>query len=169
MLDYYVIPVLHLCMYTSLPFICLLTCDIILSLTLLQASSFFPQTVNDRRRSTNRSTIIMVLTVSFTFLLLTLPERIFLSIFSFSHFSGRADESNAFTIWIGKIKAFYKISQTLLLINSAINFFLYCLTGRRLRKEFVSCICGCRNYPSSSRTQVLNASAGPSTTKGGSK
>ncbi|KAL8621241.1 hypothetical protein ACOMHN_018541 [Nucella lapillus] len=132
-------------MFSVFPIICLFLCDVILSATLLRAaSSSFAARVDvgaqsaDTRRKISYRTTGMVLAISCAFLVLTVPV-------------------GAFVIWepttnIQHPKAwsqrmlFEAIVYNLWYTNSAINFFLYCLTGTKFRREFMRWIrCGAQS------------------------
>ncbi|XP_076447141.1 cysteinyl leukotriene receptor 2-like [Babylonia areolata] len=151
-----------MCLSSLLPSTCLLLCDVMLSLTLFKASSSTSMTVqaisnssvannndnnngsisnniNKSRRKTASRTTVMILALSCTFLLLTLPVC-------------------AYIIWtdivdVTQNSALYARAQlvkavTFLLwyTNSAVNFLLYCLTGTKFRREFLSWVsCGAKS------------------------
>ncbi|ESO98843.1 hypothetical protein LOTGIDRAFT_158793 [Lottia gigantea] len=98
------------------------------------AFSFHPQvSVDVSRKAQNRSTslTIMLLVVSFVFMLLVLPITVFLI---------------GFQVWIetadprteAKLELGWALVNMLQYTNNSIHFFLYSLTGPRFRREFLS-------------------------------
>ncbi|KAL8558684.1 hypothetical protein ACOMHN_037777 [Nucella lapillus] len=83
------------------------------------------------------SVTVTVIVVSITFLVLTLPSTIYYILFYFE-----TDSAGYREAVLSLISA---IGETLYHANSAINFYLYCLTGRRFRGEFIKIMCCVRN------------------------
>lgn len=76
----------------------------------------------------------MLLTLSFTFLLTTLPMCIFLIYYN----RVLADDNIHHTpVYQAEIKLATTVCQHIMWINHAINFFLYCLVGKKFRQEFL--------------------------------
>ncbi|XP_076472619.1 putative G-protein coupled receptor 139 [Babylonia areolata] len=137
-----------------LPSVCLLVCDVILSLALFRASAAMivtSRTVSkdagaasahhhedSRRRKAASRTTVMVLAVSSAFLLLTLPVCVFYLVYG-----DGADLTN---------RALWDLLETVAVLmwysNSAVNFLLYCLTGTKFRTEFLRLVrChGCKDH-----------------------
>ncbi|KAL8582224.1 hypothetical protein ACOMHN_036981 [Nucella lapillus] len=137
------------CLSSLLPSICLLVCDIFLSLALFQASSDTSVTVasnsgtNLRRKTASRTTI-MILVVSCTFLVLTLPVCVYIIWLDFVEL-GQSPRLNA------KSQLAKAVTFLLWYTNSAVNFLLYCFTGTKFRKEFFSWLsCQARSQPATS-------------------
>ena len=131
-----------MCLTTLLPFFILLTCDIIISKSLIQAASastLAPNAEssnttsvqkNNSRLETAKRTTIMILAVSVAFLILTLPKKIVVTWFNSTSENMTAEQY---------AEGYLMIHACTLLVttNSAINFYLYCLTGNRFRQEFL--------------------------------
>lgn len=99
--------------------------------------------VRDREKKTSSMTVTLI-TLSVAFFVLTAPVRIFLLTYAFFlSFRNMAD-----------VEYLNLISEALNLVfvlNSSINFYLYCLSGQRFRTEFLSlfsCISGRREKTS---------------------
>ncbi|XP_076447137.1 G-protein coupled receptor daf-37-like [Babylonia areolata] len=135
---------MDLAVSSFLPCVCLLVCDVILSLTLFKSTSdtsavahaisnaSTAQHSNDSRRKTASRTTVLVLTLSCAFLVLTMPVCLFLiliHVVSIETHKARARAELALTV-----------TCLLWYTNSAINFLLYCLTGTKFRKEFLSLV-----------------------------
>ncbi|KAL8585365.1 hypothetical protein ACOMHN_039892 [Nucella lapillus] len=94
------------------------------------------------RKKAARSVTVTVSIVSIAFLVLTLPATIdyILNFFQFqmANFDSMGYSYAEYTL-IGSIcEIFYHT-------NAAINFYLYCLTGKRFREEFIKIMCCGRN------------------------
>ncbi|KAL8582223.1 hypothetical protein ACOMHN_036980 [Nucella lapillus] len=143
-----------MCLSSLLPAGCLLVCDVILSSTLYKATLVPSASVSSvsnvttaqythSRRKTASRTTVMILTLSCTFLLLTLPVCVHLV------WEYYAD------VFVNKASRLYAqgtlvFAVTFLLwyTNSAVNFLLYCFTGTKFKKAFLSWIrCGPRQEP----------------------
>ncbi|KAL8600202.1 hypothetical protein ACOMHN_062492 [Nucella lapillus] len=132
-----------LCVSNIFPCVCLFTCDIILSLRLFKATSVTSMAThaisnvqsthsNARRKIASRTTV-MVLALSCTFLVLTVPVYVFYVIWYKDvhiHITKTPD-------MLARMKLASTVTHLLWYTNSAVNFFLYCLTGTKYRKEFL--------------------------------
>ncbi|KAL8558668.1 hypothetical protein ACOMHN_037761 [Nucella lapillus] len=91
------------------------------------------------REKTARSVSVTVIVVSIAFLVLTLPGTINYILYHFE--TVEHGVGYGFAVYY-----FTSVVTTILLhANSAINFYLYCLTGRRFREEFIKIMCCGRN------------------------
>ncbi|XP_059164420.1 thyrotropin-releasing hormone receptor-like [Physella acuta] len=89
---------------------------------------------------------ILLLTVSFTFLVFTFPNNIFIS---FSHVWNQADS----TVYRAKLNVARAIAELLMYANHSINFFLYCATGNKFRQQILElCRCLRRRHRGSNHT-----------------
>ncbi|XP_076452260.1 galanin-like G-protein coupled receptor npr-9 [Babylonia areolata] len=121
-----------------LPFVCLVAGNGVLVFTLIMS-------VGEARRNTAsgnvhaslkrqkdaNSVTVTIIIVSLTFIVLTLPIFIYGDLYQFKDQSKMSAQQRA------EVFLFYTISSLLASTNSSINFYLYCLTGRRFREEFV--------------------------------
>ncbi len=71
---------------------------------------------------------VMLLVVTFAFLLLTLPQYVRYIMFSFLNIT-RDEETFAFAT------LFYHLSNKLFYTNSSVNFYLYCIAGSKFRND----------------------------------
>ncbi|KAL8608005.1 hypothetical protein ACOMHN_023821 [Nucella lapillus] len=130
-------------MVSIFPIICQFVCDIILSVTLFRAVSSSSSVAHntDNRKKTAYMTTVMILAVSCAFLVLTLPFCVYLIWSSYVYIVIRQHP-----LTIPSVQLVYAIMNQLWYTNSAINFFLYILTGTKFRKEFMSWIrCGAQS------------------------
>ncbi|KAL8579169.1 hypothetical protein ACOMHN_010753 [Nucella lapillus] len=136
-----------LCATSIGPSLCMFVCNVTMSVTLFKAASSSPTAVStqsessahnsDSRRKTSHRTTVMVLTISSAFLVLTVPNCAYLIWFSFSMHALQDPKTGVTAILLRTV------ALQLWFTNSAINFFLYCLTGTKFRREFISWIrCG---------------------------
>ncbi|XP_076468954.1 growth hormone secretagogue receptor type 1-like [Babylonia areolata] len=146
-----------LAVFTLLPSACLLLCDVILSVTLFKAASAASVTarcavtstgtdqVNRSRRKRALSTTVLILALSCTFLLLTLPVCVY-HVWEY-HAQPRVPPD---TPLLAAPSLFFAITMLLWYTNGAVNFLLYCFTGARFRGEFFSWVCcTARGHPHS--------------------
>lgn len=75
---------------------------------------------------------VMLLTVSFAFLVTTLPLNITLIVTNSMEFS--TDGKN-------KMKLGRAVTELLMYVNHSMNFFLYCATGQKFRQELCAIVC----------------------------
>lgn len=103
----------------------------------------------------------MLLTVSFTFLLTTLPMNVWIILTPF--WNQQQYEPNKKTaLTLGRT-----ICELLMYLNHSINFFLYCATGQKFRKQ-IAHLLSCRHESHSSWTSVHTEPFQMSTVKFGS-
>ncbi len=92
-----------------------------------------------KARNENMQLAVMLLSVSFAFLILTLPLSVRSVFYALGFFSAASNKEHAQTALV------VAITSRLMTVNSAINFWLYSLSGRRFRqdlKQLVStCLC----------------------------
>ncbi|KAK2157048.1 hypothetical protein LSH36_200g04073 [Paralvinella palmiformis] len=89
---------------------------------------------------------IMLLVVSFSWLLLTLPYTV-MSLINFDYSTSRT-RAVAFLL--------KTISFLLMYLNHSCNFFLYCLAGKKFRTEFISMFHDCRMSLQRRRSEVFS-------------
>ena len=85
-------------------------------------------------RDQERQLIVMLLCVSFVFLVLTLPIYIRQMVYQF------IDETTSPEAYARYI-FFHFFTQGLYFTNSSVNFYLYCLTGSRFRNDLKTILC----------------------------
>ena len=91
------------------------------------------------RRFTSDSNIrltVMLLTVSFTFLITTLPMNV--SIIASAFWNRQSDDLAR----MSKFQLVFTVAEMLMYLNHSVNFFLYCATGQKFRSEMVRMVCG---------------------------
>ncbi|KAL8569545.1 hypothetical protein ACOMHN_002091 [Nucella lapillus] len=140
------------------PFAILLVCDVALSLSLFQATSMTVSArpvhtdhhppSSDSRRDTAWKTSVMVLAISVTFLVLTMPLCVVLVWYNFNIVQISRNPRLMATM-----KLTHSVTLLLFYTNNAINFLLYCVTGTKFRKEFVQWIC-CRGRVTTTTTDA---------------
>ncbi|KAL8575166.1 hypothetical protein ACOMHN_042476 [Nucella lapillus] len=127
-----------LVMFSLLPFTFLVMCNSVLIWKLItstrkarQRMAAVPTQQILKRSQVNSSVTFTVLVVSLTFLVLTLPSALYIMMYHFKDQTALTPEEAA------DVYLFHTLSFLLVDSNSAVNFYLYCLTGRRFREKFV--------------------------------
>ena len=101
---------------------------------------------NGKSRVSNESSVrvtIMLLTISFTFLICTLPMNV---VMIYGAFLSEHSSYEQLT----KYKLARTISELLMYTNHSINFYLYLLTGNKFRQQLMVMLCPCRKQSWSS-------------------
>ena len=78
-----------------------------------------------------RNAIVTLLLISFTFLLLVSPHYVHIALFQLSDLVSSPSLRADYTL-------FFQVSKKLFFLNSACNFFLYCLSGTKFRNDVAS-------------------------------
>ncbi|KAL8620421.1 hypothetical protein ACOMHN_055502 [Nucella lapillus] len=144
----------ELAVFTLVPSLCLIICNVMLSMALFKSTSTISATVytvsstntaqiSTTRRKTASRTTVMILALSCTFLVLTLPVCVYL-IWDYYKISHTTQNTR---LWAREGLAF-AVTMLLWYTNSAVNFLLYVFTGTRFRREFLNWICCAVQTPS---------------------
>ncbi|XP_076438802.1 neuromedin-U receptor 2-like [Babylonia areolata] len=136
---------IELTIYSLLPFLCLVLGNSVLVWNLILSVKDIREKLNQgnteqilARQRTANSVTVTVIVVSIAFIFLTLPVSIN---YILSYFAREYKEVSGFEY--AKAHLIYTICYLLSYTNGAVNFYLYCLTGRRFREEFFRVIrCG---------------------------
>ncbi|KAL8562129.1 hypothetical protein ACOMHN_041964 [Nucella lapillus] len=147
---------IDLAVYCILPFVCLALSNSVLvwklTTSVKEAGKHLTQgnvdQVQARERSA-KSVTLTVIVVSTAFLVLTLPTSVSFIVDFFA-------VSYAKVSGYERAQKFFTSAACTLLghLNSAINFYLYCLTGRRFREEFVKMMMCCGRSRRQSRAAM---------------
>ncbi|KAK6186501.1 hypothetical protein SNE40_008530 [Patella caerulea] len=131
--------------YSFVPFVTITVLNILIIRQVLKAhgsrerlQNFGDRRVLETRRQMSEVTsklTAMLLTVSFTFLLTTLPMNITLIVTYFWNKEDRELENTA------KFHLVKTITELLMYVNHSMNFFLYCATGRKFRQQVLKLVC----------------------------
>ena len=116
---------------------------------------------NQKQKGTSSITVMLVV-VSVTFLITTLPVTIYLQ---------RWDKWYDLYTLEGAVKAHftYAVVHMMYYGNNTINFWLYFLSGRKFRQAFLSMFCPCRKQAKKTKTSEATASSTLSKSQGSSK
>ena len=87
-----------------------------------------------KMKSSERQICIMLLFVSFTFLVLTTPACVFILYVMFVDYEKPASSFEEYYL-------FYHVGQKALYTNNAINFFLYVTPGHKFRRDLIRLFC----------------------------
>lgn len=93
---------------------------------------------NRTRGESSKKITLMLLSVSFTFLISTLPMNLVLIYTSF------ADDVEEDDVSFVRRKLLKTIAEMLMYVNHTVNFFLYCMTGKKFRDQFKALVCSHR-------------------------
>ncbi|KAL8603338.1 hypothetical protein ACOMHN_039701 [Nucella lapillus] len=137
----------ELCLYCLFPFACLVSGNIVLvwklAASVKKARGGLTQTTSQQtltREKNANSVTLTVIVVSLTFLVLTLPTSV--------NFIQTFLPLTVHTLSVSEYAELFFVATVRSLLghsNAAINFYLYCLTGRRFREEFFKIVsCGRR-------------------------
>ena len=157
-------PWVDACIYSFVPFIVILVLNILIICEVVEARNHRRQMQNtpehhyhqqttrlrDGDHSSSRASCrrscgpgegtkltIMLLTVSFTFLLTTLPMNVSLIVTAFwQQYQNTLRQ-------IAQFKLAKTVAELLMYVNHSINFFLYCATGHKFRQQIVHLL-GCK-------------------------
>lgn len=97
---------------------------------------------NKRPNESSKKLTCMLLAVSFTFLLTTLPMNVLLIVSAFMESDGSADPQTREKRY-AQVTLARTIVELLMYINHSVNFFLYCATGRKFRRQVKDMLCRC--------------------------
>ena len=136
--------IVDMLIFTLLPWLCLAVCNSLLVWKLkaslreaeVSLGSGQADKMNNRKKKVSSMTVTLV-AVSVAFLTLTFPMS-FIQILNFVFWtSGSIDVLNSSRA----IDYLWEISLPLWYLNSCINFYVYCLTGSKFRKEAKQMLC----------------------------
>lgn len=120
-----------ICLNCFIPFLSILVLNSLIIIRLLISRSSKirgDSTVNSNPKGRESQVIIMLLMVSFTFLILTSP--LFIRYLAYQYIDQYASEERA-----SYFHLFYSISNKMYHTNYAINFILYCIGGSKFRED----------------------------------
>ncbi|KAL8594294.1 hypothetical protein ACOMHN_000996 [Nucella lapillus] len=92
-----------------------------------------------KRRLTSNSSLrmtVMLLTVSFTFLITTLPMNV--CVIASAFLNRLSDDTGRMM----RFQLVFTVAELLMYVNHSVNFFLYCATGNKFRSEMRRLMCG---------------------------
>ncbi|CAH1782718.1 unnamed protein product [Owenia fusiformis] len=137
------------CIGSFIPFIIMIICNICIIAKVMHARServemtnnsvinYRQSSMNSRRGDVCKFTSMtaMLLGISFGFIITTSPFSIYLLYYHSIDFNLRTEQNKA-ALFLA-----YSICGSIFYINSAINFLLYCITGRKFRRELCTICC----------------------------
>ena len=125
-------------LYSFLPFFIITVLNIFIIRQVINARKSrheMQSIVNDHpRRESSIKLTIMLLTISFAFLLTTLPMNIYLIGAAFIQTS---DDLR----FISRVQLVRTITELLMYVNHSMNFYLYCATGQKFRHNLLLVLC----------------------------
>ena len=127
-LAYQIWPWVDLSIYSFLPFVIMVSCSTVIIKTVYQRRKTLLRRGcgNGYKESKVNTMTATLLTVTSVFLLLTAPFAIYA--ITLQEFHGKVNVD---------YHLFYFFARTLRYVNHAVNFFLYCLSGKHFRRELI--------------------------------
>ncbi len=131
--EFYVRPWIVFSLVSLIPFVVILVCNVFIIRALLEMKRLHhKQAIMSQNNKTLLQMAAMCLSASFCFLICVAPSIIILI--------GKPYWKDEYWYDIAK-----SINNQLMYVNHSINFFLYCMTGRRFRQQLTRvCRCWCR-------------------------
>jgi hypothetical protein len=138
----------EIAVYVILPFVCLITANSVLAWKLRSSVKEARKTLTmtttrvgnhsnaDTRSKTASTVTLTVMVVSLTYEVLTLPSGVYFLMF----YLARRLMQPATPEEVARQHMFWAVAWMLYYLNHSINFYLYILTGRRFRLEFIRII-----------------------------
>ena len=157
MLVEYVWPWMDAFIYSFLPFAVLMVLNVLIIRQVIKARRRREEMRSagsggsDHRRiqpESGSKLTVMLLTISFAFLLMTLPMNVLLIATAFWN-----SYANDLKI-VAQFKLTRTVTELLMYSNHSTNFFLYCATGQRFRQQLIQLICRRAGVISSGRNAV---------------
>ncbi len=130
---------LNMVVYCFFPFTTICTSNICVIYCVLRANysrRMFKTTNQSMNHSINLTVILII--VSVVYLCCTLPIEAYYILVPFWY------DPDMSYITISKLNLFFSFASFLVLLNSAVNFVMYCLSGPRFRQELLNMLCKSR-------------------------
>lgn len=115
-----------------------------------EAAPNTPEATSSTDRSRENQLTIMLLLVSFTYLVIILPISVRVLFYAFYEYTASTERYGVYVL-------LYSSLNLLLFLNNAINFYLYCLSGTRFRSDLRRLV-GCKSK-SSEASQASNTTS----------
>ena len=123
-----ILPWMDFTLFLAIPFVVMVISNAGIIIGLTRAHAWRAQASGGAHSSTTRDTTFMLLCVSFAFLVFTLPFHIYMLYNILVLSDGENNNIDFFSFE-------FQFTQLLLCTNHAVNFFLYCVSGKRFRSE----------------------------------
>ena len=120
----------------SFPFVALLVMNSFIIHTIRNRKNLVAGQTGQQQKSSETQIFIILLLVTFSFLLLTTPAYMLFLFNMIIDFNQSPRYQSGFQL-------FYSISEKTWYTNNAINFFLYIMSGTKFRKDFLQLFGGC--------------------------
>jgi len=141
-------PWLDLTVRTVIPFSCLLICNVCIIFKLFQQklkrkamSSSTASTENNQGDSNMRSLAVMLVTVSFVYLVCHIPLQTMYLIYKVDPWgSGIPDKATLTEAML------WALCLNFYCVNYSINFIFYCICGKQFRADLISMLQGCCRF-----------------------
>ena len=147
---YNIWPWIDIMVGSILPFILLIVCNCIIISRVLSSNKQFAKKQREAQQQSNAKVTnmtVMLLTLSFSFLIFTLPVMVYFLGRRYWNTDGDPHTKQ-------KLRLFYTVASTLQGINHAVHFLLYSVSGTTFRKELTDMICGSGLLPCCKENRV---------------
>ena len=131
-------PWIDFAIYNLIPFAIVLVCNVSIIITLIRAAHYRKKSMHTNNQGPRMTSMTAILiAVSISFFCLASPYN---SVFVYHTWiinTGKAIHNHR----LAQISLAYSVTLNLLMCNHVINFYLYCLTGRKFREELKTMFC----------------------------
>ncbi|ELU02369.1 hypothetical protein CAPTEDRAFT_205919 [Capitella teleta] len=135
-------PRIDLALASAIPFIVIFTMNCVIIIRIAMRS----KGLTGSKSSKTSSMTAILISVSITFLVFTLPITIHLIQYN------NAFYDMATQLEVAQSQVHWAVVNIVYYLNNSTNFFLYCISGPRFRREFLALICKNRVQPNSQAT-----------------
>ena len=140
-------PWIDAALYSLVPFILIIAFNVLIIIQTLRATSWRGEAqkgplmnVEKRSNDKNAKLTIMLLSVSFTFLISTFPMSIAMVLHT--HWEKEMHDPSSTVQLIAQRRLMRTIAEMLMFLNHSINFYLYCALGQKFRNQVMKTLCG---------------------------
>ena len=144
----YIWPWVDAALYSYIPFVVMIVCNSLIIAKLLLSRMNKKKTEGGSSRTRMKTMTAMLLSITFSFLILTTPMSIYIS---------------GYYLWWSKeiykpcnhLIIFWPIANLLFYLNNAVNFLCYCVSGPSFRREIMR-MCGCACVSNRVRSETVD-------------
>ena len=127
----HIFPVLHTTFVSIIPFSLLIVCNTLIIIKLIRTKTVRQRSLHVQSQDSQTTGItVTLLVVSFAFIILCLPNALFLNIIRYL-------QPVPGTHFFAKCFLFFNVAGVMLVLNHTVNFLLYCITGAKFRNELL--------------------------------
>ena len=134
-------------LYSYIPFIVMIVCNSLIIAKLLQSKMNKKKTEGGSSRTRMKTMTAMLFSITFSFLILTTPMSLYMSLSNLWWSDIYKPCSNLILFW--------PIVNLLFYLNNAVNFLCYCVSGPSFRREVMR-MCGCACVSNRVRSETVS-------------